>query len=98
MLQTTEYARLALAFGRGADEEDAARAAAVRVEAPGRPGPRLRPGAEPRTRPARRRDRPEPACPVDYTYLGRLARPDGNGNVLVFTGIHPQGTLGVVDL
>ncbi|MEV4247449.1 hypothetical protein AB0J63_29035 [Streptosporangium canum] len=27
-----------------------------------------------------------------------LARPDRNGNVLVFTGIHPQGALGAVDL
>ncbi|MEU7990471.1 helix-turn-helix transcriptional regulator [Streptosporangium canum] len=33
LLQTAEYARLALAFGRGVDEEDAAKAAAVRVEA-----------------------------------------------------------------
>ncbi|MBB6346192.1 hypothetical protein FHU36_002701 [Nonomuraea muscovyensis] len=40
----------------------------------------------------------EPARPVDYAYLGRLGRPDGNGNLLVFTGIHPQGTLGVVHL
>ncbi|MEV4179999.1 Scr1 family TA system antitoxin-like transcriptional regulator [Streptosporangium canum] len=32
-VQTAEYARLALAFGRDADEEDAAKAAAVRVEA-----------------------------------------------------------------
>lgn len=40
----------------------------------------------------------DPARPVDYAYLGRLARPDGNGTLLVFTGIHPQGTLGVVDL
>ncbi|MEV7968301.1 sigma-70 family RNA polymerase sigma factor [Sphaerisporangium sp. NPDC088356] len=39
-----------------------------------------------------------PATSVDYAYLGRLARPDGHGNVLVFTGIHPQGTLGVVSL
>ncbi|WP_405087969.1 sigma factor-like helix-turn-helix DNA-binding protein [Microbispora sp. NBC_01389] len=39
-----------------------------------------------------------PSRPVDYAYLGRLARPDGQGNVLVFTGIHPQGTLGVVHL
>jgi hypothetical protein len=37
-------------------------------------------------------------APVDYAYLGRLARPDGQGNVLVFTGIHPPGTLGVVQL
>ncbi|MGI5493638.1 sigma-70 family RNA polymerase sigma factor [Microtetraspora malaysiensis] len=40
----------------------------------------------------------DPARPVDYAYLGRLPRPDGKGNVLVFTGIHPQGTLGVVQL
>ncbi len=33
LLQTAEYARLALAFGRDVDDEDAARAAAVRVEA-----------------------------------------------------------------
>ncbi|WP_327088367.1 sigma-70 family RNA polymerase sigma factor [Nonomuraea sp. NBC_01738] len=39
-----------------------------------------------------------PASNIDYAYLGRLARPDGNGNVLVFTGIHPQGSLGVVQL
>ncbi|WP_250562850.1 sigma factor-like helix-turn-helix DNA-binding protein [Sphaerisporangium fuscum] len=39
-----------------------------------------------------------PASNVDYAYLGRLGRPDGQGNVLVFTGIHPQGTLGVVSL
>ncbi|MEU3167268.1 helix-turn-helix transcriptional regulator [Streptosporangium sp. NPDC006930] len=32
LLQTAEYARLALAVGREVDEEDAARAAAVRVE------------------------------------------------------------------
>jgi hypothetical protein len=37
-----------------------------------------------------------PARPVDYAYLGRLPRPDGKGSVLVFTGIHPQGSLGVV--
>ncbi|MEU8176361.1 hypothetical protein AB0C14_26105 [Microbispora hainanensis] len=39
-----------------------------------------------------------PSRPIDYAYLGRLPRPDGQGNVLVFTGIHPQGTLGVVHL
>lgn len=33
LLQTAEYARLALAFGRDVDDEDAARAAAVRVGA-----------------------------------------------------------------
>lgn len=40
----------------------------------------------------------DPVRPIDYAYLGRLSRPDGRGNLLVFTGIHPQGTLGVVDL
>ncbi len=34
----------------------------------------------------------------DVAYLGRLPRPDGGGTVLAFTGVHPQGTLGVVDL
>lgn len=40
----------------------------------------------------------QPARTVDYAYLGRLGRPDGKGNLMVFTGIHPQGTLGVVQL
>ncbi|MFD9944536.1 sigma factor-like helix-turn-helix DNA-binding protein [Nonomuraea sp. NPDC059023] len=40
----------------------------------------------------------DPAQPVDYAYLGRLPRPDGKGSLLVLTGIHPQGTLGVVQL
>jgi hypothetical protein len=34
----------------------------------------------------------------DVAYLGRLARPDGKGSLLIFTGIHPQGSLGVVHL
>jgi len=34
----------------------------------------------------------------DAAYLGRLRRPDGKGWVIAFTGIHPQGTLGVVQL
>ncbi len=34
----------------------------------------------------------------DVAYLGRLPRPDGQGLVLIFTGIHPPGTLGVVHL
>lgn len=34
---------------------------------------------------------------ADYAYLARLARPDGNGDVLVLTGIHAVGSLGVVD-
>jgi hypothetical protein len=32
----------------------------------------------------------------DVAYLGRLPRPDGDGRIIAFTGIHPQGTLGVV--
>jgi hypothetical protein len=40
----------------------------------------------------------DPGSPVDYAYLGRLPRPDGEGSVLIFTGIHPPGTLGVVNL
>jgi hypothetical protein len=39
-----------------------------------------------------------PAEDYDAAYLGRLPRPDGKGQNIVFTGIHPQGTLGVVDL
>lgn len=34
----------------------------------------------------------------DVAYLGRLPRPDGEGAFLVFTGVHPPGTLGVVAL
>jgi hypothetical protein len=34
----------------------------------------------------------------DAAYLGRLRRPDGRGWIIAFTGIHPQGTLGVVHL
>lgn len=34
---------------------------------------------------------------ADYAYLARLPRPDGNGNVLILTGIHAVGSLGVVD-
>ncbi|HEY3682907.1 MAG TPA: sigma-70 family RNA polymerase sigma factor [Streptosporangiaceae bacterium] len=40
----------------------------------------------------------DPATNHDVAYLGRLPRPDGNGTFLVFTGIHPPGTLGVVRL
>lgn len=36
--------------------------------------------------------------PRDVAYLGRLSRPDGNGSLIVMTGIHPQGTLGVVNV
>jgi hypothetical protein len=39
-----------------------------------------------------------PVQPRDVAYLGRLPRPDGNGPVMIFTGIHPQGSLGVVHL
>jgi transcriptional regulator with XRE-family HTH domain len=40
----------------------------------------------------------EPAMPNDVAYLGRTRRPDGAGALLIFTGIHPQGSLGVVRL
>ena len=40
----------------------------------------------------------DPAEAYDAAYLGRLPRPDGQGRIIVFTGIHPQGTLGVVHL
>ncbi len=36
-----------------------------------------------------------PPVPNDIAYLGRLPRPDGQGSLIVFTGIHPQGSLGV---
>ncbi len=36
--------------------------------------------------------------PCDVAYLGRLRRPDGDGMLIVFTGIHPPGSLGVVHL
>jgi hypothetical protein len=39
-----------------------------------------------------------PGRSCDVAYLGRLPRPDGNGTFLVFTGVHPPGTLGVVAL
>jgi hypothetical protein len=34
----------------------------------------------------------------DIAYLGRLPRPDRQGSLLAFTGVHPPGTLGVVAL
>ena len=40
----------------------------------------------------------DPPRNSDVAYLGRLPRPDGEGSLIVFTGIHPQGSLGVVDL
>lgn len=39
-----------------------------------------------------------PAANTDVAYLGRLPRLDGQGSLIVFTGIHPQGSLGVVSL
>jgi hypothetical protein len=39
-----------------------------------------------------------PARHRDVAYLGRLPRPDGRGSLLVFSGIHPPGSLGVVEL
>jgi len=40
----------------------------------------------------------EPGRPEDVAYLGRLARPDGQGSFLAIAGIHPQGSLGVAHL
>jgi hypothetical protein len=40
----------------------------------------------------------DPATPGDVAYLGRLARPDGDGSFLAIAGIHPQGSLGVARL
>ncbi|ROO90892.1 hypothetical protein EDD29_8633 [Actinocorallia herbida] len=40
----------------------------------------------------------EPQRPYDVGYLGRLPRPDGQGNILVIAGVHPEGSLGVVHL
>ncbi|MEU8038927.1 sigma factor-like helix-turn-helix DNA-binding protein [Streptosporangium sp. NPDC049078] len=39
-----------------------------------------------------------PPKPTDSAYLGRLPRPDGTGTFLAIAGIHPNGSLGVVDL
>ncbi|WP_239126418.1 sigma factor-like helix-turn-helix DNA-binding protein [Asanoa siamensis] len=39
-----------------------------------------------------------PPTNSDVAYLGRLPRPDGQGSVMIFTGIHPPGSLGVVEL
>ena len=36
--------------------------------------------------------------PADSAYLGRLPRPDGGGTFLAIAGIHPNGSLGVIDL
>ena len=40
-------------------------------------------------------DRPEP---YDVAYLGRLHRPGGQGTIMILTGIHPQGSLGVIKM
>ncbi|MCO1582015.1 hypothetical protein M8C13_40330 [Crossiella sp. SN42] len=40
----------------------------------------------------------DPHEPYDFAYLGRLNRPDGDGSLIVFTGIHPPGSLGVVKM
>ncbi|SDT70588.1 RNA polymerase subunit sigma-24 [Jiangella sp. DSM 45060] len=40
----------------------------------------------------------EPPRATDPAYLARLRRPDGKGTLLLFTGIHPPGSLGVVQL
>jgi hypothetical protein len=40
----------------------------------------------------------DPPQHYDVAYLGRLPRPDGRGQLIAFTGVHPQGTLGVVQL
>jgi hypothetical protein len=39
-----------------------------------------------------------PPEPYDIAYLGRRRRPDGHGTIMVLTGIHPQGSLGVIEL
>lgn len=39
-----------------------------------------------------------PPEPYDVAYLGRLRRPDGQGTILILTGIHPQGSLGVIKM
>ncbi|MGO1056464.1 hypothetical protein [Crossiella sp. CA198] len=40
----------------------------------------------------------DPHEAYDFAYFGRLTRPDNKGSVIVFTGIHPPGSLGVVQL
>jgi hypothetical protein len=40
----------------------------------------------------------DPPEPFDVAYLGRLRRPDGQGTILILTGIHPQGSLGVIEM
>ncbi|MFE5909687.1 sigma-70 family RNA polymerase sigma factor [Streptomyces wedmorensis] len=40
-------------------------------------------------------DDPEAPSPTDIAYLGRLPRPDGQGNFLLIAGVHAVGSLGV---
>ncbi|MER7587150.1 hypothetical protein ABTW72_06395 [Micromonospora sp. NPDC127501] len=40
----------------------------------------------------------DPPTTSDVAYLGRLPRPDGQGSLIVFTGIHPPDSLGAVHL
>ncbi|GAA3948262.1 hypothetical protein GCM10023085_33170 [Actinomadura viridis] len=40
----------------------------------------------------------DPARPYDVGYLGRLPRPDGQGSFIAIAGVHPEGSLGVVNL
>jgi Sigma-70, region 4 len=40
----------------------------------------------------------EPSEYYDVAYLGRLRRPDGDGRIIAFTGVHPEGSLGVSHL
>jgi transcriptional regulator with XRE-family HTH domain len=40
----------------------------------------------------------EPPAPFDVAYLGRLRRPDGQGTIMILTGIHPQGSLGAIKM
>ncbi|MEV0330872.1 sigma-70 family RNA polymerase sigma factor [Micromonospora echinospora] len=40
----------------------------------------------------------DPPVASDVAYLGRLPRPDGRGSLIVLTGIHPPGSLGVIHL
>jgi transcriptional regulator with XRE-family HTH domain len=39
-------------------------------------------------------DDPSESKPADVAYLGRLARPDGNGTFLLIAGVHAVGSLG----
>jgi transcriptional regulator with XRE-family HTH domain len=41
-------------------------------------------------------DLPQPQ-PSDFGYLSRLRRPDGNGTIVLLTGIHAVGSHGIID-